>query len=358
MACGSSAWSSPSSVPSWVYWPRHGLPHIPLRRTRAQPRTPASGMTLDKQAERWHVKEIPKLPPLFIQTATLLFLAGLVLQALGDAPTTGRILLCLCLVGAVGYFFVTVRPLFSPSPPSSTPLSGPPQASVQKPGEKDLSEAKPTFDGCLAQILYHKLIVPQKPSSIDAVLAEVALPGFKHKWIDYLCKNDTPKILHSRYRECVTSRTMSAAERGEAITSCLLVLLSFTEAYERALAQEKIALGADGEYYKQALSKNSPFITKYGNLDETLREFSVGLRELSHGTDDRLGRLLFAVRANLLTISPVSTRAILSTHGTPPDIDHGELSSLPWGVAFQETPPAHRMRCCAGYLPRCCTRQG
>jgi hypothetical protein len=70
----------------------------------------------------------------------------------------------------------------------------------------------------------------------------------------------------------------------------------------------------------------------------------VGLRELSHGTDDRLGRLLFAVRANLLTISPVSTRAILSTHGTPSDIDHGELSSLPWGVAFQETPPAHRMR--------------
>lgn len=49
---------------------------------------------LDKQSERWHLKEVLIMVPLLVQVASVLFLAGLIVQLYGDSVTVARALLC------------------------------------------------------------------------------------------------------------------------------------------------------------------------------------------------------------------------------------------------------------------------
>ena len=129
----------------------------------------------------------------------MLFRSGLIIQSMGDDQTLGHMLLAFGLSGLLVYVTMTFLPLLAPSSPFKTPLSDLllwlkgillslrdwkriPQTGY---------ELKMDINDGLAEILYTKLIRSPKPYYVDEAAAEIALPSFRKKWIDFLCRNDS-----------------------------------------------------------------------------------------------------------------------------------------------------------------------
>ncbi|TEB39614.1 hypothetical protein FA13DRAFT_12801 [Coprinellus micaceus] len=285
---------------------------------------------LDRQAERWHLKEVLILVPLLVQIASVLFLIGLIIQIHGDSPTIGRTLLSFCLVGALVYFFMTLFPLIVPSSPFNTPLSEMCDALFGQNLEgEDRSAFKTDIDEGLGEILYTKLIQSPKPFHIDEAIAEVALPAFEPKWTEFLCKNDTPKILLSRFRQCASSRTSDTLQRDETLCNHLLAFLSFAELYEAKLheAFEK----------KQTLQG-------YQTLDKSLHEALEPGNPLHRWNElpDGLRPLLFALRTHVLVLLHLPQNDGFKPHA-PSDFNANEMADRPWEMTFQDIRSSHRI---------------
>ncbi|KAF5338704.1 hypothetical protein D9611_013363 [Ephemerocybe angulata] len=297
--------------------------------TRREARDAFERYTLDLQAERWYLKEVLTLVPLLVQVASILFLAGLVLQSYGDSLTLGHIMAAFCLSGLLLYLTMTFIPLFLPSSPFDTPFSDlflwlkdllatlrhrqPPSESAYRVTD-DINEG-------LADILYTKLIRSPKPQFVDEALAEVAHPDFGKKWIDYLCQNETPQILLQRFRQIATTPSSDIVQKNETLCNHLMALLRFVDLYEEKIQHHK-KWGGSLEPYEvldavlhESLEPGNP-LYRWNNLPEELRP------------------LLSALRTQVLLLLPDPHLA---------DIDPKELADRPWEMAFQDIRSGHRL---------------
>ncbi|KAJ3548079.1 hypothetical protein NMY22_g1402 [Coprinellus aureogranulatus] len=280
---------------------------------------------LDKQSERWLFREALILIPLIVQVATFLFLAGLVVQALGDNVTIGRTLLCFCAAGGLFYFCMTIIPLFELSSPFNTTLSELIHAlHTRHSSKQDRSQMKTTLDEGLGEILYEKLILSGKAPLIDGAISEVARPGFDPEWIKVLCRTETPKIVVARLRECAKpENTREAGKNLEALEHHLLAFLSFVDIYDQAHT-----VGANTHHHL------------YWQLHEAFREsLRSPFRQWDHFPTS-LRPLAFALRTNILSL--LSYCPISCTEGLRMDFHPTELSDRPWEMAHQDIPSTHR----------------
>ncbi|KAF5338737.1 hypothetical protein D9611_013351 [Ephemerocybe angulata] len=291
---------------------------------------------LDAEAERWHLREVLIVLPFLVQIAAFLFFVGLILQTQAENPTIGRVLLAFCISGATIYFSMTCIPLFFPSSPFNTTLSelcgkllsrgnpGPPPYL-----EKDINE-------CLGEILYTKVIKSDNPAHVDAAFQEVALPVFPNKWIDALCRQDTPEVLLLRMKQYIATRIDDIEEWDETICNYLFVFLKFARHYEKEIqnTSEKDL----EEVQKQYLTLDAVLRTSLepGNPLYRCNELPEALRPL-----------LFGLRAQvimLLNTKDLPKRTPLpGIPETPIDFNVNELPDRPWDMAFQDIRSTHRL---------------
>ncbi|KAJ3545863.1 hypothetical protein NMY22_g2275 [Coprinellus aureogranulatus] len=285
---------------------------------------------LDKQSKRWLFRETLILIPLLVQLATFLFLAGLIVQALGDNATTGRTLLGFCAAGSLLYFWMTIFPYFSPSSPFNTTLSQLIHALyIWKTTKVDKSLFKNNINEGLGEILYEKLILSRKSHLIDAAVTEVAHPAFDPHWIEHLCRNETPTILLSRFKECTTSRTTAESEKIEDLGYHLLAFLAFVDIHDREPGS-----GAP----RSELNHSDGYKTLHKALHQAL-EFPL------HRWDklpDVLRPLAFALRTNILSLSSSCPPDESEAEEIELDFKPYELLDRPWEMALHDVPPAHR----------------
>lgn len=299
---------------------------------------------LDRQADRWRLKEVLILVPLLVQLAAVLFLVGLVMQLYSDSEAIGYALLGLCVIGGSIYLFMTVFPLFVPTSPFNTPLSelyealfGQDKDGVNRSAyKKDINEA-------LGEILYTKLILSPKSSHVDEAIAEVARSTFKKKWTAFLCRNETPKILLSHFRQCATARTDDPAQRHETLCNYLLALLSFAELYEEKLRTTSTSNKRDVE-------------RTYAKLDKALQESLDPGNPLHRWNElpEALRPLLFALRTKVLVLFTLRSSQNEATDIAQGDFNANELPDRPWEMSFQEIHSTHHthftLAACRGLL--------
>jgi hypothetical protein len=279
---------------------------------------------LDKQSERWRLKEVLILVPFLVQVASVLFLIGLILQIYGDSPTIGRILLSFCIVGGLVYFSMTLIPLLIPSSPFNTPVSELFEVLFAKTSEGG-SGFETDMDEGLRQILYTKLIQSPNPGHVDEAVAEVARPSFSAWCTKFLCKNKTPEILLARFQEWASLRS-DTLQRDTALSNYLLVFLSLAGIYETELQERKYQGG----------------LLEYEILDNVLCKSVEPGNPLHRWNDlpEDLRPLLFAIRTNLLVLLRSRCR---NTDATSFDFHKSELPDRPWEMAFREIRSTHRI---------------
>jgi hypothetical protein len=338
---------------------------------------------LDKQAKRWYLKEVITLVPLLVQIAAFLFLGGLIVQSITDDQILGDVLLAVCIAGCAVYLMMSIFPLVVRSSPFRTPLSDPllwfrkifTTLLLQKwPKLNRESYFKTDHSEGLAEILYENVIKSPKPGHIDEAAAEIALPTFKKDWITYLCQNDTPHYLLTRFEKCASTRTKNATDRDEILCNHLLAFLQFVDHLGNNLAvsnpaetpaetpaeipAEEIAAALPAETFqavklviandykpllcamRTSLKPGFP-LHRWNSLPEPLRP------------------LLFGLRTQILcTLGPLSKLYQEHEHEDSSlpkfDFHSDELSDHPWELAFQDITSGHRLHfmlaACRGML--------
>ncbi|RXW24839.1 hypothetical protein EST38_g994 [Candolleomyces aberdarensis] len=310
---------------------------------------------LDKQAELWYLEEVITLVPLLVQIASFLFLGGLVVQSITDDQTLGHALLAFCISGCVTYLTMTLLPLFVASSPFNTPLSdllvwlGKMLAALftLKWPSNSGRQVKTDINEGLAEILYTKLIKSPKPTYVDEAATEIALPSFKRNWIDYLCRNDTPQHLLTRFRQCSSTRTDNAIKRNETLCSHVLAFLQLVDHLEDKISTNPKDTSVEDMLpdYKLLLSslraslESGYPLHRWNNLPESLRPLSFGLRT----------QIL-----SLFKPLPEDYRKGKDSTLIELDFHSNEMSDRPWELACQEIRSTHRLHfmlaACRGVL--------
>ncbi|KAJ2923275.1 hypothetical protein H1R20_g13820, partial [Candolleomyces eurysporus] len=292
---------------------------------------------LDAQVKLWRVEFIIALVPLLVQISFFLFSVGIVVRCLTDDRTVGYILLGFFMAGGAVYVAVSLLPVIIPSSPFNTPLSsifaGAKKAFGEWRSRDHMSRMDPrnneSDNEVLGQILYTKLIQSPKPEHLDEAAAEIALPSFKPKWIEYLCKNDTPRHLLYRFKRCATTRTDNLIERNATLRNHLLAFLQFVDHFAEGLARcttpkEKDALIARYPVLCNTLEKSlepTHPIHRWNNLHEALTP------------------LLFGLRAQvLILLESIPEKYRTKADYIPPTFDFqpSEMLDRPWELAFQD----------------------
>lgn len=302
---------------------------------------------LDMQAESWYLEEVITLIPFLVQIAAFLFFLGLIIQSIGDDQTLGHMLLAFCISGLVVYFTMTFLPLLIPSSPFKTPLS---DLLLWLKGvllsfrdweqfSGTQSQLKTDINDGLADILYTKLIQSPKPYYVDEAAAEIALPSFQKKWIDFLCRNDSPQFMLTRFQQCVVSRSDNVNRRNDTLCNHLLAFLQLVdrceEVFRNAKPEEETGLLQQYsvllDVLRTSLQPGYPF-HRWNTLPEALRP------------------LLFGVRAqilNLLSMLPVRYQSAENA-GSLVDFHPDELADRPWEMGFQAVRSSHRLHVMLG----------
>ncbi|RXW16348.1 hypothetical protein EST38_g9505 [Candolleomyces aberdarensis] len=291
---------------------------------------------LDAQVKLWRVEFIITLVPLLVQIASFLFSVGLIVRCLTDDRTVGHILLGFFMAGGAVYFAVSLLPVIVPSSPFNTPLTSIFAGAKKAFGEWRSREGKSGMDSraneddneVLGQILYTKLVQSPKPEHIDEAAAEIALPSFKPKWIEYLCKNETPRHLLYRFKRCATTRTDNLIERNATLRNHLLAFLQFVDHFAEKLArcpaQDKDALIERYPVLCNTLEKSlepTHPIHRWNNLHEALTP------------------LLFGLRAQvLILLQSIPEKYRIKADYIPPTFDFqpSEMLDRPWELAFHD----------------------
>ncbi|KAJ3548078.1 hypothetical protein NMY22_g1404 [Coprinellus aureogranulatus] len=358
-----SASSRTADIPSSVYWvnglwtmslfgtifsalmgflAKAWLANYTPPKNRGQSRDAFRHYHQNKQSRHWLFIEALILIPLIVQVATFLFLAGLVIQALGDDITVGRTLLCFCAAGGLLYLWLTVIPFSTLSSPVGTPLSDLCRALRARKYTRYESEITTDFEETLFKILYEDLILSGKDPLIDGAISEVASPGFGSLWIEILCKTDTPKILHRRLRKCSKPESgRESAKNMEALEHHLLAFLCFVDPYDRILTTNIV--GSSSRFELSTGNTKFPCLhhLHYPELYEAFRE---SLDSPFHTWDyfpPGLQPLAFALRTNILSL--LSTCPMSCKAGPQMDFDPSELLNRPWEMSLQDISSTHRL---------------
>ncbi|KAJ2916962.1 hypothetical protein MD484_g3432, partial [Candolleomyces efflorescens] len=299
---------------------------------------------LDKQAERWYLKEVITVVPLLLQIATFLFLVGLVIRGYGDSPTLSSILLAFCAAGGALYLLMTVLPLVSPTSPFNTPLSDFLQwlkviwmalRLRRSPRSTPVLEVV-EVNHSLAEILYEKSIKSPKASHVNAAVSEIALPSFKEKWVNHLCQTDTPQILLSHFSRCATDLTHDGAlQHPTILANCLLALLRSVKCIE-----ENMSASNSNTQIPDVAQRNA-------FADQLRKSLSDPVNPLHrwNGLPESFRPLLFSLRTQVLHLLPLLD---WSSVNSEPDADFGdfdaiELADQPWHMAWQDISSNHRI---------------
>ncbi|RXW17899.1 hypothetical protein EST38_g7957 [Candolleomyces aberdarensis] len=301
---------------------------------------------LDKQTDQWCLKEAITLVPLLLQGATFLFLAGLVIRGYGDSPILSVVLVAFCASGGCLYLLMTVLPLMSPTSPFNTPLTD--FLRWLKRMWTALWGWKPSEPGGnmgpdagmnhgLAKILYEKAILSPKASHVNAAIAEIALPSFQERWIQYLFQTDTPQILLSYFAQCATSRTHDDAVQHDAfLGNCLLALLRFVKC-----AEERMASSSGQAHMADIMQSNAALAA---HLRESFCEPGNPLHRWN-SLPEAFRPLLFSLRTQVLS----QLQSLDQSHvDSELDVDFGdfnanELADQPWYMAWQDIASNHRI---------------
>ncbi|KAJ2932694.1 hypothetical protein H1R20_g4385, partial [Candolleomyces eurysporus] len=303
---------------------------------------------LDMQAEVWYLEKVITLIPFLVQIAAFLFFLGLVIQSMGDNRNLGHMLLAFCISGLVVYFTMTFLPLLIPSSPFKTPLSdlllwlkGVLLSFYDEEGFPGTEfQMKTDINDGLADILYTKLIQSPKPYYVDEAAAEISLPSFRKKWIDFLCRNESPHFLMTRFQQCVLSRPDNVNQRNDTLCNHLLAFLQLVDHCEEVFrdAKPEEMVGLLQQYsvllsvLRTSLQPGYP-LHRWNTLPESLRP------------------LLFGVRAqtlNLLSVVlPVGNRSAENVRSLT-DFHLDELDDRPWELGLQNVRSSHRLHVMLG----------
>ncbi|KAF5324867.1 hypothetical protein D9611_004420 [Ephemerocybe angulata] len=279
---------------------------------------------LDQQARSWYIQEVITVVPLLVQVATFLFMIGLFLQIFDDSKKLGYTLLGFCVSGGVVYLVITGTHLFTQTAPVNTPLSELLLTNTHRKAADDGFFPIPQSDKdpVLAHILYAKLIMSPKHSSLDAAIEAVAKRSFHEKWALQLCQNSTPEIIATRLQRCVTTGSQDKERRRANISNQLMALLWFSELYDTEA------------------NVGDP---RYKGLDNTLRSLLEQGRPLNrlNGVDSDHRPLLFALCATTLVILPTPVRPHLGIRDL--DLETHELIDRPWEMVLQKIESDHRV---------------
>jgi hypothetical protein len=296
----------------------------------------------NKQAESWCLETVVTLVPLLVQQITIfLFLAGLIVQNITDGQTFGHGLLAFCIAGCTIYLTVTILPLFAPYSPFNTPLSDLLLCLGSLPSKrfrlaKSGLQVKTDINEALAEILYDKVICSPNPTYVDEAATEIALPSFKKKCIDYLCQNDAPQHLLTRFRLCWSTSTDDLVKRNETLRIYLLAFLKFVDHLEEiaaSLPKDASTAGTLSKYnhllnaLRTSLEPGYP-LHRWNNLPDSLQSLSLRLK-----------------MQILSTLTPVPKDHWESKEFMLPELDlhPSEMSDRSWGLAFQAIHPNNRL---------------
>ncbi|TEB18939.1 hypothetical protein FA13DRAFT_511499 [Coprinellus micaceus] len=253
---------------------------------------------LDQHAERWCLREVIASAPLLVQLALGLFLVGLLLQNFVDNWILGVLLLLFFVSGGILYLLLTIHPWGTPSSPYNTAISDPLMwvaLGLPSRGKKNPPDVEMDINKGLADILYTRLLKSPNPAFVDEAIAEVALAGFKQKWINYLCRNDTPLVVLRRLRQRVAVRPTASDRNSNSFCNILLVLLRFLEHYEvettSLLAGDRNHTGGEFKMFKDALCQLSPSDNPLALLHDISEDVDVLLLSLCIHLDCRNPRL-------------------------------------------------------------------
>ncbi|KAJ3549204.1 hypothetical protein NMY22_g982 [Coprinellus aureogranulatus] len=306
--------------------------YTPAAQTRREAGDAYHRYQLDWQSERWRLKEVLILVPLLVQIAAVLFLAGLVVQLLGDSASIGWILLSFCFVGSIVYCFMTISPVIDSTAPFNTPVSELWHAFFG-PKPEDRRTYHTDINKGLGDILYARLIMSPKADYVEEAIAEIALQYWDEKWTDFLSTGDTPDIILARFQHCARSKAIGPVQRDERLCNHLLALSTFVELYERKLRTH---------------SNNSEAtiqtIQRYRKLDEALRRSLEPGNPLHrwNGVPEALRPLHFALRTHTLLLSR-PPHDLSACGKTPHDFNDNELQDRPWEMSLQEIRSSHRV---------------
>jgi hypothetical protein len=307
---------------------------------------------LDKQARRRRLDEVITFIPFLVQIAAFLFLSGLVIQTVNDDQTLGDTLLSFCVVGCAIYLTITFLPFVVRQSPFNTPLTEILFWFGHMLRRKQHAEPhfKTNINDGLAEILYENLIKSPKPKHVDEAAAEISLPSFKKKWIEYLCKTDTPRHLLIRFQKYASTRPtkVTDSERNDTLCNHLLAFLQFVDLLEEKLVEASLK----GAPAKSELLVYQPL------FDNLLQSLGPGFPLYRwNNVPESLRPLLFGLRTQVLTTLgawPKLDGEFKSSTTLKLDFYPEETSERPWELAFQDITSSHRLHfmlaACRGVL--------
>ncbi|KAH6899535.1 hypothetical protein BKA70DRAFT_735413 [Coprinopsis sp. MPI-PUGE-AT-0042] len=222
----------------------------------------------DKSVERWHMKRVVTMIPLFVQLAFFLFSAGLAIQCFNDHRGLGYAVSAIVGFGVVMYIAVTVLPLLlsDGSCPFRTPLSeillhlwkllllfyvkssgaARPAVLTDSPDEKELQDV-------LATIWTEQLINSPKQDYVDEAFAELARIPLAAPLLKVFADFGAPGVSLRRLDSWMTSSYHADPRRNEIMSNHLLALSHFVDYSE---SNEHAGLKST---LKGSLQKGSPF---------------------------------------------------------------------------------------------------